>query len=187
MKTNLLTPQNKSKVLSVAVIALTIATIAGGTLAYFTDSKTAHNVITSGGIEIEIQEWADEAKEKPFEDIEGVMPGESCPKFVEIQNNDANAWVRVKFEISVTSANGKPLDAKYISLETGDDWDLKDDGYYYYNTYLPASETSTFVLKAVHFGEDMPNAYQNCKVEVNVAAQAVQYANNVNATGWPAE
>lgn len=59
----------KRKLLILSVLAICIATLAAGTLAYFTSEGKAHNVITTGGVEITVQEWADEEKTKPFEDL----------------------------------------------------------------------------------------------------------------------
>ena len=38
----------KKKMFVLAALAIILATLAGGTLAYFTGSETAHNVITTG-------------------------------------------------------------------------------------------------------------------------------------------
>ena len=48
----------KRKLLILSVLVICIATLAAGTLAYFTSEGTAHNVITTGGVEIAVQEWA---------------------------------------------------------------------------------------------------------------------------------
>ena len=56
------------------VLAICLATLAAGTIAYFNSEGKAHNVITTGGVEIAVQEWADEERTKPFEDVTGVMP-----------------------------------------------------------------------------------------------------------------
>ena len=46
----------KRKLFSLAVIAMCLSIVGTGTLAYFTDSTTAHNVITTGNIDIELIE-----------------------------------------------------------------------------------------------------------------------------------
>ena len=50
----------KRKLLILSVLAICLAILAAGTFAYFTSEDTAHNVITSGGVKIAVQEWADE-------------------------------------------------------------------------------------------------------------------------------
>lgn len=83
----------KRKLLILSVLAICVAIVAAGTLAYFTAEDTAHNVITSGGVDIELKEWADEAKQTPFEDVTGIMPGVTVTKIAEIKNTGASeAW-----------------------------------------------------------------------------------------------
>ena len=65
----------KGKLLALALLAAGAACLALGTAAFFSAETTAHNVITTGGVEIELREWADEARETPFEDVTGVLPG----------------------------------------------------------------------------------------------------------------
>ena len=55
----------KRKLLILSVLAICVAIVAAGTLAYFTAEDTAHNVITTGGVDIELKEGADEAKQTP--------------------------------------------------------------------------------------------------------------------------
>ena len=50
----------KRKILILSVLAICIATLAAGTIAFFTAEGKAHNVITTGGVEIAVQEWADD-------------------------------------------------------------------------------------------------------------------------------
>lgn len=52
----------KRKLLVLSVAAICLAIIAAGTLAYFNAEDKAHNVITAGGINIAVNEWADEEK-----------------------------------------------------------------------------------------------------------------------------
>ena len=51
----------KRKLLILSVLAICIASLAAGTIAFFTSEDKAHNVITTGSVEITVQEWADEA------------------------------------------------------------------------------------------------------------------------------
>lgn len=56
----------KRKILILSVLAICIATLAAGTIAFFTAEGKAHNVITTGGVEIAVQEWADDEKPSPL-------------------------------------------------------------------------------------------------------------------------
>ena len=67
----------KRKILAAAMIVICLSLLAYGTMAYFSSEDTAHNVITSGGVNIDLQEWADKEKTVPFPEdgVTGVMPG----------------------------------------------------------------------------------------------------------------
>ena len=65
----------KRKLLILSVLAICVAIVAAGTLAYFTAEDTAHNVITSGGVDIELKACAevsatlDRRMQKIFDDL----------------------------------------------------------------------------------------------------------------------
>ena len=92
----------KRKLLILSTLAICLAIFAAGTHAYFTAEHTAHNVITTGSVAIAVQEWADEEKTVPFEELTGVMPNTTVTKIAEIKNTGASeAWVRVKVEKNI--------------------------------------------------------------------------------------
>ena len=184
----------KRKIFALAVLALYVATLAAGTIAFFTsESPIAHNVITTGGIAIELKEWADEAKTKPFENLDNVMPGTDATKIAEVKNTGENpAWVRVKLEKSITLKEGGEADLSLLALDIDTDkWTAGGDGYYYYKDILQPGETTAPLFTKVTFDKTMGNEYQNAKAEITVAAQAVQSANNGEtvdkAAGWPGD
>ena len=180
----------KKKLLILSLAAICLAITAIGTLAYFTSEGTAHNVITTGGVEITVQEWADEDKQTPFEDLEGIMPGMAVTKIAEIKNTGASdAWVRVKVEKNIELQGEGTSDTSLVELTLNTaDWTEKD-GYYYYTKVLKPGEVTAPIFTAVTFKPDMGNEYQNATATVDVVAQAVQTANNgetvMDAKGWP--
>lgn len=180
----------KRKLLILSVLAICLATLAAGTIAYFTSEGKVHNVITTGGVEIAVQEWADEAKTAPFEDLTGVMPNTTVTKIAEIKNTGASdAWVRVKVEKNIRLQGDGTPDTGLVELKLNTvDWTEKD-GYYYYNKILKPGEVTAPVFTSVSFAADMGDEYQNATATVDVFAQAVQTANNgatvMDAQGWP--
>lgn len=182
----------KRKLLILSVLAICIATLAAGSLAFFTSEGTAHNVITTGGVEITVQEWADEAKKTPFEDLEGIMPGMTVTKIAEIKNTGASdAWVRVLVTKNITLAGEGTPDTNLVDLDLNlDHWTPGQDGYLYYNKALKPGEVTEPIFTAVTFNGTMGNEYQNATATVDLTAQAVQTANNgdkaTQAQGWPA-
>ena len=117
----------KRKILTLSVLAICIATLAAGTIAFFTAEGKAHNVITTGGVEIAVQEWADVEKTKPFEDLTGVMPNTTVTKMAEIKNTGASdAWVRVKVEKNIKLQGEGTPDTGLVELTLNTtDWTEK--------------------------------------------------------------
>jgi predicted ribosomally synthesized peptide with SipW-like signal peptide len=185
----------KRKLLAGAVLALCLSLLSTGTLAYFAAEETAHNVITSGGVDIDLMEWADEDKTTPFpaDGVRGAMPGCAVVKIVEIKNTGASpAYVRVKVEKSIALAQGAAVEPDPNLLSLAIDpahWLPGGDGYYYYREALAPGAVTERLLASVEFDAAMGNAYQNCTATVDVTAYAVQAANNgataLEAQGWP--
>ena len=186
----------KRKLLLLSVMVICVAIAAVGTLAFFNTEAVAHNVITTGGVEIAVQEWADEGKTQPFKDLSDIMPSMTVTKIAEIKNTGASAaWVRVKLTPAIELADAVLPDG--FTVNTGlvkpdvntTDWELRSDGYYYYHKALAAGETTTPVITSVTFKETMGNEYQGATATVDIVAEAVQKANNgdsaLTAKGWP--
>lgn len=181
----------KRKLLILSAVAICLATLASGTLAYYTSEERAHNVITSGGVDITLLEWADEERQTPFVDLEGMMPGQDATKIVEVCNTGVSeAWIRIRYNVYID--DGEPYDSELVKLDLNtDDWTYnEDDCWYYYNTPVQRGDTTKPLFTTVHFETRMGNGYQNRKFRIDVDAQAVQTANNgesaTEAQGWPA-
>lgn len=188
----------KKKILLIAVVALILSILTGGTLAYFTAEDTARNVITSGGVDIAIEEWQetpDGLVPYPGEPI-AVMPATSVSKIVTVRNRDARSFIRAKLELTVKDVEGKVMEIPAETLEkiihlsmNTQDWTEKD-GWWYCTGAVGTGEATKPLMTAVSFdGPNMTNEYQGCTVTVDVTAQAVQAANNgtsaLEALGWP--
>lgn len=183
-----------------AIAALCIACMLmaiGGTLAYFTAEDTATNVITSGNINIELQETAITADGETvlFEESQdrfGVMPGEAVSKIVQVKNTgDNDAYVRIKITKSIELAEGVTgtPDENLLSMDFNTKYWTEKDGYYYYNQPLAPGATTEPLFNKVVFDTSMGNMYQNSTAIVQVDAQATQVKNNggtvFEAAGWP--
>lgn len=196
----------KKKLAVISVLALCFAIAAGSTLAYFTDSKTAHNVITSGGVGITVVETTKNPDgtevEFPKDGITGVMPGAAVSKIVSVKNTgESEAWIRVKVDTTMTNAKNEQLPSSIkltddtsvdlVSFTVDEENWTYQDGYYYYTDPVAAGDSTAVLFSEVNFAPEMPNAYQNSTTIINVSAQAVQTANNgktvMAAAGWPEE
>lgn len=90
----------KRKIALLALLAVFAAIAASGTIAYFTSETHAHNVITSGGVGVEIVEKDEHGK--PFQNLNGIMPGTSEYKIVTVNNVESgDAWIRAKLDVVI--------------------------------------------------------------------------------------
>ena len=191
----------KKKILLVTAVVICLAIAATGTLAYFTAEDMAHNVITSGGVNIELVEKTEGEDgtlvDFPDEGVKGVMPGTDVSKIVSVKNTgESEAWIRVKVEATIKAADGSdlPLDIEDVGpvmdFAVGENWHMDFDGYFYYAKPVAAGEATEILFDTVHFAPEMGNEYQNCTANIIISAQAVQTAYNgstvLDAAGWPA-
>ena len=147
----------KQKILLFPLIAVLIATAAGGTAAYFNAQYTARIVITAGNISIELLERMqreENGEPVPFENQIGVMPNSTVSKIVSVKNTGENsAWVRVSADLFIELAQGNSGQPDLALVHC--DFNLSDwvyhEGYYYYGQPLQAGEESTPLLTAVTF------------------------------------
>lgn len=186
----------KKKIAAVVVlVALAVMSISG-TMAYFTADNIATNVITSGNIKIDLVEMekTSDGELVPFENKDGVMPGDQISKIVTVKNTGDNpAYIRVAVSQIVTLANGQISGEGNAHIKCDfntTDWTYKD-GYYYYNEALAAGAETEPLFTTVAFSAAMGNVFQNCTAKIDVSAFAVQVKNNganvFEAAGWPVE
>lgn len=188
---------SKKRIFVIALLVCCLAIVATGSLAYFTASEQAHNVITSGNIDIELQELTDQTDENgdpvPFEGPVAVMPGSQVSKIVQVANTGDNAaWVRVSVVTAIQMADAEAAaDLSLVTLDLNTEAWTEQDGFYYYNEALKPGETTAPLFSSVTFDLSMGNEYQNSVATIDVKADAVQVANNgetvLDAAGWPAE
>lgn len=206
----------KKKILLLAFLAFCSSVAVTGTLAYYTHEDRAHNVITSGNVAIELVEKTLDGNTEidfPKDGISGVMPGTSVSKIVAVKNTgSADAWIRVSVDMeihdqnasSTASNSGKKLPLTIqkenrtidvITLDVDDANWIYENGYYYYKKPVNPDAFTSTLFENVAFAKEMGNEYQNCKVLIDVSAEAVQAANNPIPTasgsnasdvkGWP--
>lgn len=170
-----------------AALALLAALVAFGTVAHFSGEAHVTNVITTGQIDITLNEYTKDENGEPIswpsKGISGVMPGQSVDKLVSVKSEagSGDAWVRVQVVTSIEAAGGAAELADngmlIFNFDT-DNWIVGEDGYYYYRDPLKAGQTTPELFTTVKFSPSMPNEYQGCTAYVYVTAQAVQVKNN---------
>ena len=182
---------SKRKIVMLGAGMICAAILTTGTLAYFSGNESAHNVITTGALSMDLVEETEDGEPWPEEGISGVMPGSVVGKKPYVVNDGGvDFYARMRVEMRVTGADGKALSDEYISLNINKtDWTEKD-GYDYYNKAVKPGEETAPLFTEVEFGVDMHNAYMNARIEIDVHAEVVQSKNNgtsaLNASGWTA-
>lgn len=178
----------KSKLVTIAILLILLSIAGTGTLAYFNDSITVHNEITTGNINIAINQVSTENLT--------VMPAMSVARPILVTNDTASgtAWVRVQIEKQIVKADNSIGDDALIIMQYNNqnkcntNWTYQD-GYYYYKTPLAANNTTAPLFDEIVFSPSMGNEYQNSTATVTIHVQAVQTANNGStvweAAGWP--
>lgn len=163
----------KKQVLAGALAAsIAAVSIAGASLAYFTDKDAKDNVFTVGNVSIVLTE--------PKWDVEGaaeaqdMYPGEAVAKDPTVTNDGRNpAFVRVKVDF--------PEDVK-MTYETGTDYSenncnenwVKIGDYFYYTQALAAGDSTPAVFDRVRLDANAGNELANGELHVNVTAEAIQ-------------
>ena len=189
----------KRKTIVVLSILLTALMVIGGTLAYFTDEEEAVNVVTFGGVDIELtEELYEEATGGDFI-MEDVMPGMTITKDPKITCVDGPCWLRVKVTISDCEALDtifadeaeiignfvKGMDENWEvvgNIKNEDDtrtyvlqyknlFEIGDEAYVFRELIIPTSLTQE---EAATLGED--------GIEITVTAEAMQWYGFENAT-----
>lgn len=191
----------KKKTAVLAALIILLAILANGTEAYDSGKTTAHNIITSGAVDITIvkQQLKNGSLVADTRDEIRVMPATEVSRVVKVQNNDVKSYIRARVEIAFKDAQGKKMEltdaqiSELISLDLNTtDWLRKegDETWLYYKEPVDTNKSTEALFSTVAFaGPAMGNEYQGSKLEIEVYAQAVQTEHNENdvltAVGWP--
>ena len=150
----------KKKTILVAAIAvmLVAALVVGGTLAYFTDTKTADNTFTMGNVAITLDETnadpnAPTGSGRVTENAYTVYPGLTVAKDPTVTNVGANdAWIRAKIVVKASWDQLNQLGLIEAAIDaTGEKLatisKLGDGGRYTGSVIMGDDNTFTFVMK----------------------------------------
>lgn len=187
----------KKVALTAAAVALVGTLAVGGTLAWFTDTEIATNVVTTGHVDISVMEKDSEAGTYEEKNDSGLtlngkyVPNATVDKFVTVKNNNnsSKAWIRVKIEMpeSMNDAVLKGRDEKWIK-----NTDDSTDEYYYYTEAVDANQSTEELITGIklpNWGNNMTdqgtlntetNKIDN-GINIKVIAEAVQ-ADNIADT-----
>jgi len=204
--------KNKKLIAAVAAAALVAVIGVGATLAYFTDSDEAKNVLTLGAVDIELTE----PNYKGDAEYVNIVPGDVIVKdpVITLASDSEDAYVRVKLEIDIKNQmlgkdeNDKEIVLGETELENGIEADaIKDlmdgtddteglskqiqangwyfneeEGYYYFNEKLTQDSNKAIFFRQVNIPFDWDNDMADTIIRVNVYAEAIQADNYTPVT-----
>ena len=175
----------KTLLLLLALIVIFAAVSA--TLANDAVEARTRNRITTGSVEIAIDETSPDGEGRITGTITGqgiefenVMPGQTASKIVTIRNDAEACWLRVRVDISVDPEPTDGSDPKELIVPnfSGDNW-VKDGEYYYYDQHMEKGDvTAPALFDSVLFAPGMGNDYAGAVIKLTVTAEAIQYRNN---------
>lgn len=184
---------NKKKLLTlVLTLALIGAVGVGATLAYFTDTAEATNVVTMGHVDIELTETSLEGDDVVTGEVsadgiafDGIVPGDVVSKKAEItvQAGSQPCYVRVNLEVVSNDIAEDKLDAlKTAIINSASGWSLGEGGYLYYPEILEAEDVVT-IFDTVTIPATWDNTVADKSFDIKIKAEAVQSDNN-EVTDW---
>lgn len=181
----------KSRLLMIALVAILLTVLTQPTLAYYTTIGKATNVVTSGGIRLQIHEKTADGSEFPEEGVY-VLPGDIVSKQVTVENVCTHPfYLRVELVSGTNNEAITPDDCLKMDLDT-QNWTYVD-GYYYFNNVLQPGETTPALFTQVEIvGGKVHQTHIGSTLSLTVKAYAVQSENNPaehpwDASGWPVD
>ena len=163
------------------VTCLSLATVLGGTLAYFNTNSSIVNTFKTALYQNEIVE--------KFESPITWTPGTTTEKTVKVTNTgNTDMAIRATFTEKWVIANGEELSLKDENdniaaiIDFNTTWTKNEDGYYYYGskdnlTKLMPDDTSSSFINSVTFNE---NIKANLKETVSEDGQTITYQSDGN-------
>lgn len=174
---------------TVAIVTLSIllglSLVLGLTAAFFSATQTATGTVTLGDpVNINITQGGTSVAALTFAGT--AMPGTSYtqPIGISVPANTSQSVLRCK--LSLTNDDATTTD---ITATTSDQWVLGEDGYYYYNGSVNATDTLDF-CSAITVPKSLTNTSANKVYTVTFQVEAIQYANGAASEVWttaPAE
>lgn len=187
---------NKKKLLALLTSLTLVAAVGiGATLAYFTDSDAATNVITMGHVDIDLDEPEYDKEAGDDKTITDITPGQKITKdpTITVDEDSADAYLRAKitFEGLTDGTNNTKNQISELLANINIDTEVTEDspaawyynskdGYYYYNTKVSAGN-SVELFTEVEIPATWGNEVADLTFKIVVSAEAIQ-ANNFEPT-----
>lgn len=182
--------KRKQKIAVLAAVIMLITLLSRSTLAYYTVTGVATNVVTSGEIRLQIHETTENGSPFPQEGVI-VIPGQTVSKVVAVQNVCSHPfWLRVQLVKASSKETLSAEDVLQIVDLNDQEWTSQGD-YIYYNTILePDQITQPLFTQVKIAGPHVDQHDVGSALTLTVKAFAVQSENNPahypwEVSGWP--
>lgn len=189
----------KKVVLTAAATALAGTLAVGGTLAWFTDTEEATNVVTMGEIDITLEEdgGSDGVVKNDGLTYDDIMPGDVFQKTVTMENLENDAYVRATITVDATDTildtfNGNnALVFKDLVIPDGTNWAVdKEAGtatltlYYTDEDNIMVKDDIWQLFSAIEVPGSWGNDFVNENFTIKVNAEAIQADNLTEEEAW---
>lgn len=174
---------NKKKLITMIFAVSLVAVVGvGATLAYFTDTEDADNVVVMGNVNIALTEGSGEGITNEGMEFGDVLPGQTVDKnpTITIEPGSADAYVRAK--VSYDNADST-ITAEQITditnsvkaeIAKNTKWYFNEsDGYFYYADSLTTGD-SAILFNQLTVPTTWDNATANQTFHVLINAEAIQ-------------
>lgn len=175
--------KNMIKLSGIALLAALTVGI-GSTSAVIRHQIDLKNEISTDTVVVEVEEDLSDDNQDDW----------TKPKKVSFKNSgSADVFLRVAYSESWSTAGGANGEKELLSnkmpgsdsdvaskVVSGENWELREDGWYYYKKVLPAGSTTESFMEQVDFSnidsleESLKNTYKNAEYEIHFQAEAVQ-------------
>lgn len=194
--------KKKNLLTAAASLALVAVIGVGATLAYFTDkTEVKTNVFTTGNVDVELIDeafkvdedeiWTYEKNEKGGYDYSNVMPGDQIGKNVAVAIQEGSQDCYVAIQVTITNESDpegletdmKPLYDQIIAASEQRGWLRAESGagslvfYYPHAISANSAENTAYLFSYLNIPGEWGNEYVGAKLNIDVAAAAVQAAN----------
>lgn len=179
----------KKKLASAALAASLVGVVfVGGTLAYFTDSDSATNTITTGKVDISIWEGTNDNRVQSLE-FSNVLPGDhlAVNPTISIKDGSADSYLRFSLDIASTkdtALTDTQLAGIYDLIDdqmTANGWVYSDStDFYYYQTPVGNSGSPVGdynIFSEINVPAEWGNEYADLGFCMNFTAEAIQGKN----------
>ena len=181
----------KLRLFLLAVAAMVLTILTQPALAYYTAVGKAVNVVTSGDVQLRLQEKTADGSAFPAEGVY-VLPGDRVSKQVSVENVGGHPfYLRLQLVSGSTNEALTAGDCLKRDIDS-QNWTYVD-GYYYFDRILLPGETTPALFTQVEVvGGRVLKHHTGSVLSLTVNAHAVQSENNPavqpwNAAGWPAD